>query len=694
MKPDSNTRMQALCREIRQHDYQYYVLNQPVVSDETYDALFAELKQIEAAHPAWITPDSPTQRVSEQPVDGFTTVDHAVPMLSIDNTYSADELRAFETRVLKQLDVEHAAYVVEPKIDGLAINLHYEQGTLIRAATRGNGRQGDDVTANVRTIKGVPLKLREDVALPESLDVRGEIYMSNTAFSQLNALREQAGDQVFANPRNAAAGSLKLLDARITASRRLAFFAYAVGQAPNAPVFEDTHWSALNHLKDLGLPVNEHACRVESLDEVLALCDKWQVQRKDLDYQIDGLVVKIDRLAHQAQLGFTGRAPRWCMAYKFPAEQAQTLLESIDVQVGKSGSLTPVANLAPVPLAGTTVKRASLHNFDELERLDVRVGDTVVVEKAGEIIPQVVKVVLDKRPRDSQPFDLPSVCPVCGHDVIRRSEEVALRCANVTCPAVEREAIIYFASRGCMDIEGLGEKVVDQLIAADLVHDPADLYSLRTADVATIERQGETSSVNLIAAISESKKQDLSRLLKALNITHVGQETATLLANHFKSMDELLDADLDTFLERKPGRKAEKPKINGIGPIMARSIVEVLSSPEKRQLIQRLIEAGVNMKTLDTAGPTDSRLTGKVFVLTGTLTQFTRQSAKEAILKAGGKTTGSVSKKTDYVLAGDNPGSKLAKAQALGVPVIDEAAFMALIDQTPEEAKPEPGHLF
>ncbi|MCP4453344.1 MAG: NAD-dependent DNA ligase LigA [Planctomycetes bacterium] len=690
MTQDLNTRMQALCREIRQHDTQYYVLNQPVVSDATYDALFAELKQIEQTHPEWVTPDSPTQRVSEQPVEGFTTVDHATPMLSIDNTYNADEVRAFETRVLKQLDGTQPAYVVEPKIDGLAINLHYEQGLLVRAATRGNGQQGDDVTANVRTIKAVPLRLLE----PVSLDVRGEIYMSNSAFAWLNTGREEAGAAVFANPRNAAAGSLKLLDARITASRRLGFFAYAVGQASNMPVFEETHRAAMTHLKALGLPVNEHIRRVEGLDEVLALCDHWQAERKGLDYQIDGLVIKVDRLDHQAQLGFTGRAPRWCMAYKFPAEQAQTLLESIDVQVGKSGILTPVAKLSPVPLAGTTVRRASLHNFDELQRLDVRVGDTVVVEKAGEIIPQVVEVVLTKRTADAKPFDLPAACPICGHDVIRRSEEVALRCSNLACPAVEREAIIYFASRGCMDIEGLGEKVVDQLVAADLVHDPADLYSLRTEHVAAIERQGETSSINLISAISRSKPRDLSRLLKALNIAHVGEETAGILAQHFKSMDVLLAAGLDTFLERKPGRKTEKPKITGIGPIMARSIVAVLSSPEKRQLIQRLAEAGVNMASSDAVTPAHSKLAGKVLVLTGTLTQFTRQSAKAAILKAGGKTTGSVSKKTDYVLAGDNPGSKLAKAKALGVPVIDEAAFKALIDQLPTPTEPERGHLF
>ncbi len=690
MKPDLNTHMQTLCRIIRQHDYEYYVLNQPVVSDQTYDALFTELKQIELAHPKWVTPDSPTQRVSEQPLEGFATVDHTVPMLSIDNTYNADELRAFETRVIKSLGGAQPAFVVEPKIDGLAINLHYEQGLLLRAATRGNGQQGDEVTANVRTIKAVPLRLLE----PVSLDVRGEIYMSNSSFARLNTRREEAGAPVFANPRNAAAGALKLLDARITASRRLSFFAYAAGQNPSAPVFEETHWAVMTRLKALGLPVNEHTCRVESLNDVLDQCDHWQAARKGLDYQIDGLVIKVDHLAHQAQLGSTGRAPRWCIAYKFPAEQAQTLLESIDVQVGKSGILTPVANLRPVPLAGTTVKRASLHNFDELQRLDVRVGDTVVVEKAGEIIPQIVEVVQTKRSTDAKPFNLPAACPICGHEVIRRSEEVALRCPNLGCPAIEREAIIYFASRGCMDIEGLGEKVVDQLVAADLVHDPADLYSLQPGDVAAIERQGETSSSNLITAISKSKTRDLSRLLKALNIPHVGEETAAILARHFKSMDELLDADLDTFLDRKPGRKAEKPKITGIGPIMARSVVEVLSSPEKRQLIQRLVEADVNMQSDEAIPPTDSRLASKVFVLTGTLTQFTRQSAKEAILKAGGKTTGSVSKKTDYVLAGDNPGSKLAKAQALGVPVIDEAAFMVLMDQLPTPTEPERGHLF
>ncbi len=690
MVSNLHTRMRVLRREIRQHDHLYYVLNQPEITDGAYDALFSELKKIEQTHPTWVDPDSPTQRVSEQPVNGFATIDHAVPMLSIDNTYSAEELKAFEVRVQKLLGEEHATYVVEPKIDGLAINLQYEDGMLVGAATRGNGRQGDDVTANVRTIKSIPLTLQN----PVSVDVRGEIYMSKSAFFRLNALRQEAGEPLFANPRNAAAGSLKLLDARITASRKLAFFAYAVGQDPKTPVFENTHWSVLTRLRTLGLPVNEHARPVEDLDKALALCDLWQDQRKDLNYQIDGLVIKVDSLAQQTLLGVTGRAPRWCMAYKFPAEQAETRVESIDVQVGKSGILTPVANLTPVALAGTAVKRASLHNFDELQRLDVRLGDAVIVEKAGEIIPQVVKVVLSKRTPSSRPFALPTACPICQATAIRRKGEVAYRCSNSACPAVAREAIIFFASRGCMDIEGLGEKVVDQLLEAKLIQSPADLYSLHMEDVAAIERQGETSAVNLIASIADSKNRDLSRFIKALTIPHVGQETATILANHFKSMGALLTANLDTFLERKPGRKSEKPKINGIGPVMAKSIVEELSRPQKRQWIERLMAAGLNMKASESAASVNSSLAGKTVVVTGTLTHFSRQSIKNAILKAGGKAASSVSKKTDFVVTGDNAGSKLAKAQALGVPVLTEEVFLALLTHTSEPTEPKPGHLF
>ncbi|MCF7972609.1 MAG: NAD-dependent DNA ligase LigA [Phycisphaerae bacterium] len=681
MISDLNTRMQVLRREIRHHDYQYYVLNQPEITDKSYDALFAELKQIEQAHPEWVTPDSPTQRVSEQPVEGFTTVDHAVPMLSIDNTFSADELRAFETRVQKQLEGARAAYVVEPKIDGLAINLHYEQGLLIRAATRGNGRQGDDVTANVRTIKAVPLKLQEDVSLPASLDVRGEIYMSNTAFSRLNALREQAGEPFFANPRNAAAGSLKLLDARITASRNLSFFAYAAGQDPNAPVFEDTHWAVLTHLRALGLPVNEHACRVESLDEVLALCEQWQVRRQALDYQIDGLVVKVDRLDQQAQLGYTGRAPRWCMAYKFPAEQALTVVESIDVQVGKSGILTPVANLTPVPLAGTTVKRASLHNFDELQRLDVRVGDTVVVEKAGEIIPQVVEVVLKARPEESKPFDLPSACPMCGHATARDENGVYIRCMNEACPAQLKERLNYFVGKGQMDMERLGTALIDQLVESGLVKDCADLFTLTHEQLLSLDRMGDKSAANVIHSIHAARTRDLWRLIAALGIRHIGTQSAQILAQEFKTLDAVAHAD-----------EAALESIEQIGPIMAASVYEFFQNEENQHLLDKLLKAGVSPEPVQAQAAT--ALSGKTLVVTGTLTQFTRQSIKDAILQAGAKVSASVSKKTDYVVAGDNPGSKLDKAQALGVPILDEAAFLALMDQVPDQPQPESGQLF
>ena len=687
MSDDLQRQLEDLRRQIREHDHRYYVLHQPTLTDQRYDTLYAQLKAIEDKHPELITEDSPTQRVSGEPLTGFDNVTHAIPMLSVDNTYNADELRAFDERIRKLLGDTPYDYVVELKIDGLAISLRYEDGLLISGATRGNGQVGDEVTANVRTIKSIPLRLNSEQAIPAILEVRGEIYMPNSAFAELNRQRDEAGEAAFANPRNAAAGSLKLLDARITATRNLAFFGYALGEV-SEPLAE-THMGCLEALQDLGLPVNPHVRQVSNIDEALVVCEQWQSQRHELDYQIDGMVIKVNPLSLRETLGYTGRAPRWCIAYKFPAEQAETVVESIDVQVGKSSVLTPVANLRPVALAGTTVKRASLHNFDEVQRLDVRCGDTVVIEKAGEIIPKVIDVKKDQRPKKSVPFDVPETCPVCDTKVIKREGEVAYRCPNKACPAVTRGALIHYASRACMDIEGLGEKVVDQLLEAELIKDIADLYQLKAEDVAALERQGETSAANLIAALHESKQRDLSRLINALALPHVGEETALILARHFQTMDALLAADLDTFLERKEGRKTVKPKIAGIGPIMAQAIVSELARPERRDLIGRLARAGINMQSQQPAPSEDSPLSGKTVVVTGTLEHFSRSEIQATLRQAGAKAAGSVSHKTDYVLAGAKAGSKLDKARELGVAILSEQDFMALMDmEVPPASEP------
>ncbi|HON92877.1 MAG TPA: NAD-dependent DNA ligase LigA [Sedimentisphaerales bacterium] len=669
--------VEELRNQIRRHDHLYYVENRPEITDQQYDELFAELKALEAKHPELVTPDSPTQRVAGRPLGEFATVRHSIPMLSIDNTYNADELRAFDERVRKQLGPVDYDYVVELKIDGLAVSLRYEHGVLTTGATRGDGEVGDDVTANIRTIRSVPLRLRDDENVPAILEVRGEVYMPTKSFVTLNKARVEAGEPAFANPRNAAAGSLKLLDARITATRNLSFFAYAVGEV-SEPLAQD-HWHTLKRLRDFGLPINPHVQKAADISEVIEVCMSWSDRRTTLDYQTDGMVIKLNRYDQRDILGATGRAPRWCIAYKFPAERAQTVVRSISVQVGKTGALTPVANLQPVLLAGTTVKRASLHNFDELRRLDVRPGDTVVIEKAGEIIPQVVEVKKEFRPEGTEPFPVPTQCPVCGSEAVRRENEVALRCVNPVCPAVTREAIVHYASRGGMDIEGLGEKVVDQLLDAGLIRDLADLYSLRVEDVAALDRQGQTSASNLIKAIEESKGRDLPRLLNALAIPHVGEETALLLARHFRSMDKLVHASLDDFLEREPGRKKVTPKIPGVGEVMAKAIVEDFSRLDRREQIRRLMAAGVNMHLQSVSALSCSPLGGKIVVITGTLKQFSRGQAEQAVRQAGGKISSSVSRKTDFVVAGENPGSKLQKALDLGVEVLDEEQFKKLL---------------
>ena len=664
MANDIKTRIEHLRTELRRHDYFYYVLNHPHISDRQYDRLFAELQSLEEANRQFITTDSPTQRVSERPLAGFITVTHTVPMLSIDNTYNAEELTSFDERLAKALGSRNYDYVVELKIDGLAISLRYEKGILTKAATRGDGKVGDDVTANVRTIKAVPLVLRSELNIPDILEVRGEVFMPKTSFDELNTLRAESGEPLFANPRNAAAGSLKLLDSRITAARGLSFFAYSIGQC-SEPLAEE-HWQLLQSFKALGLPVNPHIKKARTIDKVINICLEWSQKRSKLDYKIDGMVIKVNLLDQHDILGATGRAPRWCISYKFPAEQAQTTVESIVVQVGKSGILTPVANLLPVQLAGTTVKRASLHNFAQLNRLDVRCADTVVIEKAGEIIPQVVEVIKSSRPAGTKRFKIPRLCPACETQTTKDEQGVYIRCINSNCPAQLKEQLKYFAGRGQMDIDTLGPALINQLVDTSLVKNFADLYKLITEQLINLERMAAKSASNVIEAIEKSKRRPLWRLICAMGIPHIGGRSAQILAVHFGSLDALMNAQLE-----------ELSTIAQIGPIMAESIHEYFNNPKNRDVINELLSSGINpTKPKPSAS---GKLTGKTIVATGTLKNFSRSEINEAITQAGGKPSSSISQKTDSLLAGENPGSKLDKAQKLGVKVITEEEFLKII---------------
>ncbi|MBN2183306.1 MAG: NAD-dependent DNA ligase LigA [Sedimentisphaerales bacterium] len=715
MNKDVNKKIEQLRRKIREHDYLYYVLNQPEISDRQYDKLFAELKALEEANPELITPDSPTQRVSGRPLEGFGTVRHAAAMLSMDNTYNADELRAFDERVRKQLGSDDYDYVVELKIDGVAISLRYEKGVLVTAATRGDGRVGDDVTANVRTIKAVPLVLRDgdpriagsikaSDAAPDVLEVRGEVYMPTGAFVELNRLRAEAGEQAFANPRNAAAGSLKLLDARITAARNLSFFAYAAGEL-SEPLAE-THYESLEKFKKFGLPVNPNIKRAADIDKVIDICLGWDNKRSELDYQIDGMVIKVNRFEQREILGATGRAPRWCISYKFAAEQAETVIESIDVQVGKSGILTPVANLTPVLLAGTTVKRASLHNFDMLAKLDVRCGDTVIIEKAGEIIPQVVEVRIDQR-KDSvdEAFRMPLECPICGHKVEKDENDVYIRCDNQNCIAKFKERLEHFVGKGQMDIETLGPSLIEKLVDAGLLKNISDIYKLKRQDLIDFEGMGEKSSDNVIKAIDRSKNNPLWRFLSGLGIRHIGGQTAQTLAKYFGTLDEVLSLDrreLKEFkqIEREKKKSLDKKhkkneiteeeykkecgnlQLTDIGDEMISSLCDYIENEDNKDILKEILRLGVKPKR-NTNEKTSEILIGNTIVVTGTLKNFSRQQIEQAIKDNGGKSSSSVSKNTTFVLAGENPGSKIKKAQELGIKIINENEFLRLIEEKP-----------
>lgn len=656
-----------LRREIRHNEYLYYVLDAPEITDAEYDRMMVRLRELEARYPDSIPADSPTQRVGGRASSQFTEVRHLEPLLSLGNVFSAEELRAFDERVRSGLPAgSKVEYVMEPKIDGLACSLIYENGKLVRAATRGDGVVGENVTANVRTIRSIPLTLKvpEGEAVPELLDVRGEVYMPRQAFMRLNEQRAERGESEFANPRNAAAGSLRQLDPQVTASRSLSFFAYyLVGEGA-----QPKHSESLALLARYGFKVSENYKVVENIDEAIKYIGDFNELRQGLSYDTDGAVIKVNDVYQQRILGATGKDPRWATAYKYPPEQAETTLEDIDWRVGRTGVLTPTAVLTPVKLSGSVISRATLHNEDFIRAKDIRIGDRVIINKAGEIIPEVLRVVAEKRTGDEKEVEIPSVCPECGWRVERQGEEAAIRCTNPHCPALGREGLIHFVSRDAMNIDGCGPSVINALLDAGLVRDAADLYSLRKEDLLKLERMGEKSADNLLAALAESKKNELDKLLFALGIRHVGAKVARILATEFGSMEKLQQA--------QPEKLAQ---IRDIGDKIAESAVTWLNVPANIDLVERLAAAGLTMTFTPPASQEDNPFFGKTLVFTGTMPTLGRAEAKTMAQDVGAKVSGSVSKKTDYVIAGAEAGSKLEKAQQLGVMVIDEAEFLRLL---------------
>lgn len=656
-----------LRREIRHNEYLYYVLDAPEITDAEYDRMMVRLRELEARYPDSIPADSPTQRVGGRASSQFTEVRHLEPLLSLGNVFSAEELRAFDERVRSGLPAgSKVEYVMEPKIDGLACSLIYENGKLVRAATRGDGVVGENVTANVRTIRSIPLTLKvpEGEAVPELLDVRGEVYMPRQAFMRLNEQRAERGESEFANPRNAAAGSLRQLDPQVTASRSLSFFAYyLVGEGA-----QPKHSESLALLARYGFKVSENYKVVENIDEAIKYIGDFNELRQGLSYDTDGAVIKVNDVYQQRILGATGKDPRWATAYKYPPEQAETTLEDIDWRVGRTGVLTPTAVLTPVKLSGSVISRATLHNEDFIRTKDIRIGDRVIINKAGEIIPEVLRVVVEKRTGDEKEVEIPSVCPECGWRVERQGEEAAIRCTNPHCPALGREGLIHFVSRDAMNIDGCGPSVINALLDAGLVRDAADLYSLRKDDLLKLERMGEKSADNLLAALAESKKNELDKLLFALGIRHVGAKVARILATEFGSMEKLQQAQPE-----------ELAQIRDIGDKIAESAVTWLNVPANIDLVERLAAAGLTMTFTPPASQEDNPFFGKTLVFTGTMPTLGRAEAKTMAQDVGAKVSGSVSKKTDYVIAGAEAGSKLEKAQQLGVTVIDEAEFLRML---------------
>ena len=665
-------RLAELRTLIRHHEERYYVLNAPEIADAEFDALMKALEAIEREHPDLVTPDSPTQRVGGHPVEGFESVEHQVPMLSLDNSYSAEDVAAFDERVRRAIAGDgdgpaQVAYVAELKVDGLSISLTYEDGRLVRGVTRGDGTRGEDVTANVRTIRAIPLVL--SAAVPGRIEIRGEVYMPRAAFDRINREREEREEPVFANPRNSAAGTMRNLDPREVARRGLSAVVYQLIAPPG--LVPSTHGETLRRLRQWGLPVEAHWQRCEGVTEVLAYCDRWKDDRRALAFDTDGVVVKLDDLALRERVGATSKFPRWAIAFKFPAEQATTTLLRIEVAVGRTGAVTPFAVLEPVRLSGSTIQMATLHNEQDIARRDIRPGDVVLIEKGGEVIPKVVGPVLSRRGPDVTPWQMPTRCPSCGSTLHRPEGEAVWRCPSVACPARFRRSLEHFASRRAMNIEGLGEALVDQLVTVGLVRDFADLYALTAEQLESLERMGKKSAANLVRQIADSRRNDPWRLVFALGIRHVGERTAQVLVEAFGSVDAIQHAPVEQL-----------QAVNEVGPVVAAAVREYFDDPRNRSVVAKLAEAGVRM-TGDRA-PGESRpgaLAGKTFVITGTLSGFSRDEAAEAIQARGGKVTGSVSRKTDYLVAGTDAGSKLEKARELGVAILDEGAFRGLLGE-------------
>jgi len=669
--PSVRDRIEALRAELAEHNYRYYVLDDPAIPDAEYDRLLRQLESLEQAHPEYDDPDSPTRRIGARADQGFAEIEHEVPMLSLANAFGEDEVSEFDRRVRQTLDLEQVRYHAEPKLDGLAVSLRYERARLVRAATRGDGYIGEDVTANVRTIRAVPLKLRSRDA-PDVLEVRGEVYMPKAGFAALNKRLERAGRKTFVNPRNAAAGSLRQLDPKITAERPLRFFAYsAIAEAG----LDDSQHAILAQLGHWGFPVSKLVRRVEGLAGLLDYYRTVDQQRAGLDFGIDGVVYKVDDLDQQRELGFVSRSPRWALAHKFPAEEEITRLERIDVQVGRTGKLTPVARLRPVFVGGVTVTNATLHNLDEIRRKDVRPGDWVIVRRAGDVIPEVVRAIPEKRTGALDEWQLPETCPVCGSHVEQVEGQADARCSGgLVCPAQRKRALEHFASRNAMNIDGLGSKIIDQLVEQDLVQDPADLYQLDATTLAGLERMGEKSAANLVAAIDRSRDVELGRLLFALGIREVGEVGARELARRFGSLEALIEAD-----------RATLETVRDVGPVVAGHVREFFDEPRNLEVIRRLLDRGVRPRTEQPTGePGERPLAGRTYVLTGSLEGLTRSEAKARLEALGARVTGSVSKNTTAVIAGADPGSKLDRAEALGIEVLDEAGLRDVLAQEPD----------
>jgi len=658
-------RIEELREEIRHHNYRYHVLDAPEISDEAYDALMGELRALEAAHPELVTPDSPTQRVGAPPSDAFRTVIHPEPMLSLANAFSEEDLRAWHKRVMTGLGDRSVEFVCELKFDGAAISLIYERGAFAEGATRGDGVQGEDITPNLRTVRSLPLRLRAEAHPPEFVEVRGEVYLPTRALDAINQERLRDGEAPFANTRNAGAGSLRQLDPAITARRPLELYVYQVGVARGLRL--KTHWDALEWARRAGLPVNAHMRRYRSLEEVFGYIHDWSARRETLPYATDGVVVKVNSLDQQAELGATSQAPRWAIAYKFPAEQAETRVLDITVQVGRTGALTPVAVLEPVRVSGVIVRRATLHNEDEMARKDVRIGDHVIVQRAGEVIPEVVRVLSDKRTGAERRFTMPATCPVCGSPVERLPGEAVARCTGgAICPAQILERLIHFGSRDALNIDGVGPKLLQQLLDRGMIEDPADLFTLTKAQVLTLERMADKSADNVIAAIDRSRRPSLARLIYALGIRHVGLHVAEVLAQHFGELDRLADASFEEIRD-----------VPGIGPTIAQSVAEAFAQPATRKLLRKLRAGGVRSQAAASAG---GRLAGKMFVFTGSLEGVSRRDAAARVTALGGVVSDSVGARTTYLVAGEAPGSKLDRARKLGIAVLDEREFLRLIE--------------